>query len=73
MKKVAALEVNGEAREYGARDLPETLSALIASLGLDPGMVVAEVNGEIVKRSDFSVRALSDGDKVELVRFVGGG
>lgn len=73
MSQQATLEINGETREYAAGGMPSTISELVSSLGVDPGMVVAEVNGEIVKRTDFSVHRLADGDKVELVRFVGGG
>lgn len=65
------LVVNGQPRDTAAESA--TLTALILELGLDPGMVVAEVNGDIVKRTDFPTFSLSDGDKIELVRFVGGG
>ncbi len=65
------LVVNGQDRDIAAESA--NLTALIQDLGLDPGMVVAEVNGDIVKRADFPAFSLSDGDKIELVRFVGGG
>ncbi len=68
-----ALTVNGEAREFGAEDFPPTVGALAERLGLDPALLVAEVNGDIVRRELFAGRALRDGDAVELVRFVGGG
>lgn len=65
------LVVNGQSRDIAAEGA--SLTSLIIDLGLDPGMVVAEVNGDIVKRADFPTFPLSDGDKIELVRFVGGG
>lgn len=67
------LLVNGQAREYGSGMRPASLADLIHSLGLDAGMVVAEVNGDIVGRDQYRQRALADGDNIELVRFVGGG
>lgn len=69
----ACLTVNGEERQYEAGSFPATVSALVEGLGLDAGMVVAEVNGRIVGRANFSSHALRSGDVVELVRFVGGG
>ena len=73
MSVVARLKVNGEPKEYSSDDFPANVTALIESLALDPQLVVAEVNGDIVKRVDFSSKALADGDVVEIVRFVGGG
>ncbi len=67
------LTVNGETREYGEADFPGTVEALAQSLGLDPTGIVAEVNGDIVRREDIACHALAGGDTVELVRFVGGG
>ncbi len=73
MSAKAALVVNGETREYDPASLPRTIAQLVASLGIDANMVVAEHNGDIIKRTDFAAQTLSDGDTVELVRFVGGG
>ena len=53
--------------------LPKDLGELVFGLGLPDEAVVAEVNGEIVKRGLFSQCRLNSGDRVELVRFVGGG
>lgn len=71
MKRV--LSINGESREFVDSLFPGTVADLIATLELDPAMVVAEVNGDIVGRADFASHALQHGDSVELVRFVGGG
>ena len=68
-----ALTVNGEAREFGPAGFPATVGILADFLGLDAAMLVAEVNGAIIRREDFGVHALRPGDVVELVRFVGGG
>jgi sulfur carrier protein len=62
--------VNGEPRDIPA---PATLLELLTHLGLDPRMVVVELNREIVRRARLGETALADGDVVELVHFVGGG
>ena len=67
------LRVNGEDRLFEPGRFPAFVGDLIALLGLDAGMVVAEVNGDIVSRKDFAGHPLKPGDAVELVRFVGGG
>ena len=50
-----------------------TLLELIASRGLAPERVAAELDGVVVPRADFSSTALRDGARVEIVHFVGGG
>ena len=64
------LMINGEARDLEG---PTSLSALVASLGLDPRKVAVERNLEIVPRSAYGVTALCDGDRIEIVHFIGGG
>jgi thiamine biosynthesis protein ThiS len=64
------LTINGETRAFeAARDL----AALVASLGLDPRKVAVERNLEIVPRSAYAATALADGDRIEIVHFIGGG
>ena len=63
------IEVNGEAREVAAT----TILGLVEELGLDPLKVAVERNLEIVPRSLHVATALAEGDKIELVQFVGGG
>ena len=38
-----------------------------------PEMVSVELNGEILKRSEYENKSLQDGDKVEFLYFMGGG
>ena len=67
---VMTLTINGEERSFsGVSDL----AALVLSLGLDPRKVAVEVNLEIVPRSLYGASALKDGDRVEIVHFIGGG
>jgi thiamine biosynthesis protein ThiS len=64
------LTVNGE-----ERDVPgaATIAALVAVLGLDRRKLAVERNLEIVPRSAFATTALAEGDRIEIVAFVGGG
>jgi thiamine biosynthesis protein ThiS len=64
------LQLNGE-----SRDFPDglTLAGLIAQLGMKPDRVAVELNLEIVPRGDWERTALKDGDRLEVVHFVGGG
>jgi thiamine biosynthesis protein ThiS len=50
-----------------------TVEALVALLGLDRRKLAVERNLEIVPRSAFAATALADGDRIEIVAFVGGG
>jgi thiamine biosynthesis protein ThiS len=49
------------------------ISDLINSLGLNKERVAVELNRRIVRRADWDSTAISEGDKVEIVHFVGGG
>jgi len=62
--------VNGKQMEF---DSPPSGSDLLARLNIVPATVVAELNGEIIKREEFLARMLADGDVLELVTVVGGG
>jgi thiamine biosynthesis protein ThiS len=50
-----------------------SVQAYLERRGLDPKRVAVEVNASIVKRDAFSITELHDGDRVEIVHFVGGG
>jgi thiamine biosynthesis protein ThiS len=63
------LTINGEDRTFDAAHV----AALVASLGLDVRKVAVERNLEIVPRSLYAATALQDGDRIEIVQFVGGG
>ncbi|MEO8561115.1 MAG: sulfur carrier protein ThiS [bacterium] len=66
-----ALTVNGDPRSVAAGT---TLSAFLASLKLDPRVVVVEHNREILRdREAYGSLELSAGDVLEIVHFVGGG
>jgi thiamine biosynthesis protein ThiS len=64
------LVINGEDREF---DLLSSLSDLVALLGMKPDRVAVELNRDLVPRDRWPATMLSDGDKLEIVHFVGGG
>ena len=64
------LTINGEERSFeGGMDL----AGLVRTLGLDARKVAVERNLEIVPRSTYARVKLADGDRLEIVQFVGGG
>ena len=63
------IQVNGDTREVAA----QTVLALVEELGFDVRKVAVERNLAIVPRSLHAETALEDGDRIELVQFVGGG
>lgn len=50
-----------------------TVSELLKRQGLDPKLVVVELNGKILPAADFATTNLVEGDSVEIVQFVAGG
>ena len=64
------LLINGEERGVSTVG---SIAALVAELGLDPRKVAVERNLEIVPRSTYAATQLSDGDRIEIVHFIGGG
>ena len=63
------IQVNGDTREVAAL----TVLALVEELGFDVRKVAVERNLAIVPRSLHAGTALEEGDRIELVQFVGGG
>jgi thiamine biosynthesis protein ThiS len=64
------ITINGQERE-----VPDhlTLSGLINHLALAPERLAVELNREVVRRANWPHTALTEGDRVEIVHFVGGG
>ena len=50
-----------------------TIDTLLQQLGISRERVAVELNADIVPKGDYEKRLLSDGDKIEIVHFVGGG
>ncbi len=64
------LLLNGEERDVAG---VVTIADLVAQLGLDARKVAVERNLEIAPRSTYDDTALADGDRIEIVTFIGGG
>jgi len=64
------LRLNGEEQNF-----PDglTVAALVSQLGMKPDRVAVELNLEILPRTRWEATVLKDGDRLEVVHFVGGG
>ncbi len=64
------ITINGESRELAAG---LSVTALLTHLGIDNRKVAVERNLEIVPKSAFAATEIQDGDRLEIVHFIGGG
>ena len=64
------ITLNGDRYEI---DAPMSVNALLAKLDIDPRRVAVEHNLAIIKRHRFPEVIVNDGDRIEVVNFVGGG
>lgn len=67
---VASIILNGERRDIGV-DID--LETLVNELALPSKRLAVELNGTVIRRSEWQSTVVSDGDKLEVVHFVGGG
>lgn len=70
MQNVIQIQVNGEQRCCFAR---ATVEDLLLDLDIKTEQVAVELNLEILDRAAFGQRLLKDGDRVEIISFIGGG
>lgn len=72
MRYIAVMEisVNGDQKSFA---VSLSLAQLIEQLGMKGERVAVELNREIVPRAQWSATELHDGDRLEIVHFVGGG
>jgi sulfur carrier protein len=67
------LLINGVLRNLTELGAAPTLAETLAALELQADRVAVEHNGGIVARADWPVTQVHEGDKLEIVQFVGGG
>jgi thiamine biosynthesis protein ThiS len=67
--RAVTLVINGDSKQIEAR----TLAELVEKLGMKSDRVAIELNREIVPRGQWAQTKLHDGDRLEIVQFVGGG
>jgi thiamine biosynthesis protein ThiS len=65
-----SLQINGKPVRL---ENPTPLLAYLEQLGVSPRAVAVEHNGEIIDRAAYESVTLRAGDRVEIVRMVGGG
>ncbi|MCC6139103.1 MAG: sulfur carrier protein ThiS [Nitrospira sp.] len=64
------IQVNGEPRAWRAGG---TVADLLSDLAIAAERVAVELNLEILDRKDFAQRSLHEGDRIEILGFIGGG
>lgn len=64
------MKVNGKQVEFTSG---QTITQYLVSLRMNPGTVAIEWNGEILGREKWSETTLLENDKLEIIKFVGGG
>jgi thiamine biosynthesis protein ThiS len=64
------ITLNGEPHDLPG---PLTITELLARLDIDPRRVAIEHNLVVLKRTAYGASMVSEGDRVEIVNFVGGG
>ncbi len=64
------IRINGEERLV---DEGATLAEMLAAAGYEQKYIAVEYNGGVIMADDYATVVLKDGDKLEIVRFVGGG
>ena len=69
-EEMISVSVNGELRSIPAGS---SISGMLEAIGLDPRKVAVERNLEVVPRSSLAEIETSEGDRFEIVHFVGGG
>jgi len=67
---VFKVKLNGKDFEIGRGT---TLSRLLETIGIKPQGIAVELNLEVVPKSKYKETPLRDGDRIEIVRMVGGG
>lgn len=64
------MKVNGKQVEFNSG---QTIAQYLVSLKINPGTVAIEWNGEILVREKWPETTLQENDKLEIIKFVGGG
>jgi len=64
------LQINGEARDFPP---PLSVASLVEQLGMKQDRIAVELNRNILPREQWDKTPLGEGDRLEIVQFVGGG
>jgi sulfur carrier protein len=69
LEKRVKITLNGKNTEFNGVHIDDILK----EYKLNPERIAVELNGEIVHREKYKSRSISEGDRIEIVTFVGGG
>lgn len=72
MVTIEMMKVNGEERSLADLKSPD-IGSLLELYGIKPAGVAIEINGRVVPRQKWADVKLNGEDRIELIRFVGGG
>jgi len=67
------VQLNGKPRSFAGLVSPVGLLQFVEAAGLHADRIAVELNGEIAPRSKWAGVYVTEGDKLEIVHFVGGG
>jgi sulfur carrier protein len=67
------VQLNGQSRSLAGLQSGASLLDVVVALGLKADRIAVELNGEIAARAAWAGRPVSEGDRLEIVHFVGGG
>lgn len=73
MPNPLTVQLNGQPRSLADLTSPTDLASVIAALSLKADRIAVEHNGEIVSRTAWPQASVANGDRLEIVHFVGGG
>lgn len=73
MSDIFSIQLNGQIRHLPETSSPSDLASIVNILGLIADRIAVEHNGEIVPRKAWEQVQIADGDRLEIVHFVGGG
>ena len=63
--------LNGDS--FSIEEDKNTIESLIQKLKLNPEVIIVELNRKIVEKKHYSQKKINQGDKIEIIQFIGGG
>lgn len=73
MLAALTIKLNGQPRTFSELASPTVLASVIMTLGLKADRIAVELNSNIISRSVWEQTQVVEGDRLEIVHFVGGG
>ena len=73
MLAALTIQLNGQPRTFAELSSPTDLASILTTLNLQSDRIAVEHNGEIVSRKAWALTQITQGDRLEVVHFVGGG